>query len=68
MRDDHIEDVAESDRDTWFNPYRAPKTERARGLIEEVLRRVQNLERFASASKKASQPGDRRGHCYRSRR
>jgi hypothetical protein len=48
MRDDNlIDNVEEGDRDTWFNPYRVPKTERARELVVcEVLHQLQNYERF----------------------
>jgi hypothetical protein len=45
-------------RDTWFNPYRAPKTDRARAVVNDVTNQVQNFERFEMFRKRARRPRD----------
>jgi hypothetical protein len=54
-----VDDLDEpSSRDTWFNPFRAPKTERARALVGDVLLQVQNYEDFLKLRQRARRPTD----------
>ena len=64
MRDENLNDaVEEGDRDTWFNPYRVPKTERARELVvSEVLHQLQNYESIRGLRQRARKPADCRLH------
>jgi hypothetical protein len=39
--------------DWWFNPYRAPRSDNARALINDVLHQVQEYERFRERRKRA---------------
>jgi hypothetical protein len=50
----HLPDVDDdlnepSSRDTWFDPFRFPKSESGRALIGEVLHQVRNYKRFLCA-------------------
>jgi hypothetical protein len=38
------EDADDAPRDTWFNPYRLPRSERAWAVVSDVVRQVQGLE------------------------
>jgi hypothetical protein len=52
------EELDQPTRDIWFNPYRAPKTERAWAVVNDVLGQVQALERFHKLRRRVRRPAD----------
>jgi hypothetical protein len=57
--DDTLADDADvAPQDTWFNPYRVPKTEQARAVVRDVLNQVQGLEEHDKLRKRARKQAD----------
>jgi hypothetical protein len=56
--EDAADDTAGVPPDTWFNPYRVPKTERARAVVRDVVGQVQGLERHDGLRKRARRQAD----------
>jgi hypothetical protein len=52
------DDTEKLGQDTWFNPYRVPKTERARVVIRDVRAHVQSLEQRDGLRKRARRQAD----------
>src|SRR5262249_54037320 len=44
--------------DRWFNPYRAPKSDRARAVVRDVTGQVQSLESYRKLRQRARRPKD----------
>jgi hypothetical protein len=47
------EECDDAAQDTWFNPYRLPKSERAWAVVRDVVNQVQNLEQHDGLRKRA---------------
>jgi hypothetical protein len=58
MHDTTTEELDEQPRDIWFNPYRAPKTERAWAVVNDVLGQVQVLEEYYGLRRRARRAAD----------
>jgi hypothetical protein len=58
MNDGLTDDAEVGGADTWLNPERAPKTERARAVVGEVLHQVQNYEAFKELRQRARKSTD----------
>jgi hypothetical protein len=52
------DDTEEVGQDTWFNPYRVPKTERAWAVVRDVVNQVQSLEQDDGLRKRARRQVD----------
>jgi hypothetical protein len=52
------DDTEELQRDTWLNPYRLPKTERAWAVVRDVVTQVQSLEQHDGLRKRARRQAD----------
>jgi len=44
--------------DRWFNPYRAPNSDRARAVVTDVTGQVQSLESYRKLRQRARRPKD----------
>jgi hypothetical protein len=56
--EDAADDTAGAPPDTWFNPYRVPKTEQARAVVRDVVAQVQGLEHHDGLRKRARKQAD----------
>src|SRR5262249_52760966 len=56
--EDAGDDTARVPPDTWFNPYRVPKTEQARAVVRDVVTQVQGLEHHDGLRKRTRRQAD----------
>jgi hypothetical protein len=56
--EDATDDTDAAPQDTWFNPYRVPKTEQARAVVRDVMTQVQSLEQHDGLRKRARRQAD----------